>query len=143
SLVPRQEECQNLLVSVCVSSTHIAYGSIRMEPVFMIRGPSAGTAAALAIRAGPPVPQADYTALCDRLKRDGQILEWSHPTTSDLPSSALPSSVSEAEPARIGTDGIVTHSIRSEFQDGIHELAVLTPAVLEPGRRYPVLFVLP
>lgn len=58
-------------------------------------------------------------------------------------SSGLPSTVSETEPARTGTDGIVIHTIRSGFQDGINELAVLAPAVLEPGRRYPVLFVLP
>lgn len=80
SLVPRQEECQNLLVSVCVSSTHIAYGSIRMEPVFMILGQSAGTAAALAIDADVPVQQVNYTALRERLQRDGQILEWARPT---------------------------------------------------------------
>lgn len=79
SLVPRQKECENLLVSVCVSSTHIAYGSIRMEPVFMILGQSAGTAAALAIEAGVPVQQVDYPTLRDRLLRDGQILVWSTP----------------------------------------------------------------
>lgn len=79
SLVPRQQECENLLVSVCVSSTHIAYGSIRMEPVFMILGQSAGTAAALAIDAGVPVQQVDYAALRERLLRDGQILRWTAP----------------------------------------------------------------
>ncbi len=65
------------------------------------------------------------------------------PAIAAPPSSGLPSSVSETEPARTEENGIVIHTIRSEFQDGNNELAVLAPAVLEPGRRYPVLFVLP
>jgi len=52
SIVPKKEECINLLVPVCLSSSHVAYGSIRMEPVFMILGQSAGTAAVLAIKVG-------------------------------------------------------------------------------------------
>jgi hypothetical protein len=59
---------------VCVSSSHIAYGSIRMEPVFMILGQSAGTAAALAIDANSPVQKVGYAALRERLLADGQIL---------------------------------------------------------------------
>lgn len=49
SIIPKQNECENLLVSICVSCTHIAFGSIRMEPVFMILGQSAAAAASLAI----------------------------------------------------------------------------------------------
>ena len=52
SLVPKRDQCENLLVPVCLSATHIAYGSIRMEPVFMILGQSAATAALLAIDRG-------------------------------------------------------------------------------------------
>ena len=48
-IVPRKGEAENLLVPVCLSASHIAFGSIRMEPVFMILGQSAGTAAALSI----------------------------------------------------------------------------------------------
>src|SRR5260370_41978218 len=63
SIVPREAECSNLLVPVCLSSTHVSYGSIRMEPVFMIFGQSAATAAAQAIDAGVSVQQVDYAKL--------------------------------------------------------------------------------
>ncbi|MYB76178.1 MAG: FAD-dependent oxidoreductase [Chloroflexi bacterium] len=76
SLTPQREEVQNLLVPVCVSSSHIAYGSIRMEPVFMILGQSAATAAAIAIQHGIPVQDIDYAELRARLAQDGQILEF-------------------------------------------------------------------
>ncbi len=55
SLVPKKGQADNLLVPVCVSSTHIAFGSIRMEPVFMILAQSSATAAVLAIDAGTAV----------------------------------------------------------------------------------------
>jgi hypothetical protein len=74
SLVPKPQECTNLLVPVCVSSSHIAYGSIRMEPVFMILGQSAATVAALAIDANSPVQRIEYGALRERLLADGQVL---------------------------------------------------------------------
>jgi hypothetical protein len=76
SIVPRATECENLLVPVCLSATHIAYGSIRMEPVFMILGQSAATAAALATDAKCPLQSVPYEALRDRLRADKQILEW-------------------------------------------------------------------
>ncbi|TWT29246.1 FAD dependent oxidoreductase [Posidoniimonas corsicana] len=75
SLVPKREECENLLAPVCVSSSHIAFGSIRMEPVFMILGQSAATAAALAIDNGVSVQEVRYTQLRERLLEDGQVLE--------------------------------------------------------------------
>ena len=73
--MPRAGECENLLVPVAVSASHIAYGSIRMEPVFMILGQSAATAAALAIDGGLAVQQLPYDALRERLLADGQVLE--------------------------------------------------------------------
>lgn len=79
SIVPKKAECENLLVPICLSATHIAYGSIRMEPVFMILGQSAATAAALAIDAGIPLQDLDYAKLRARLTADGQILAWSAP----------------------------------------------------------------
>ena len=76
SIRPRESECTNLLVPVCVSSSHIAYGSIRMEPVFMVLGQSAATAACLAIDGGISVQKVPYEALRKRLFADGQVLEW-------------------------------------------------------------------
>ncbi|RCS47765.1 FAD-dependent oxidoreductase [Bremerella cremea] len=74
SVTPKKEECTNLLVPVCVSSSHIAYGSIRMEPVFMVLGQSAATAASMAIDKNIPVQDVDYTELEERLLADGQVL---------------------------------------------------------------------
>ena len=73
---PKREECVNLLVPVCLSATHIAYGSIRMEPVFMVLGQSAATASALALQSGkePVIQDIDYPALQKRLLADGQVL---------------------------------------------------------------------
>jgi hypothetical protein len=75
SIVPRRSECSNLLVPVCLSATHIAYGSIRMEPVFMVLGQSASTAAALAIDLDTQVQEVPYARLREQLLADGQILE--------------------------------------------------------------------
>jgi hypothetical protein len=85
SIVPRQSECENLLVPVCLSASHIAYGSIRMEPVFMIMGQSAATAAAMAIDSKVPVQKVGYPALRARLLADKQVLEWTAPTRPKLP----------------------------------------------------------
>jgi hypothetical protein len=76
ALVPRRGEATNLLVPVAIAASHIAYGSIRMEPVFMILGQSAATAASLALEEGGPVQEVDYARLRERLLADGQILEW-------------------------------------------------------------------
>jgi hypothetical protein len=74
SIVPKDEQCDNLLVPVCLSSSHIAYGSIRMEPVFMILGQSAATAAAIAIDQDIAVQAVPYNELKSRLLTDRQIL---------------------------------------------------------------------
>jgi hypothetical protein len=79
SIRPRAAECTNLLVPVCLSSSHIAFGSIRMEPVFMVLGQSAATAAALAIDAGTDVQSVDYDKLKARLLSDGQVLDFEAP----------------------------------------------------------------
>ena len=64
---------------VCLSASHISYGSIRMEPVFMVLGQSAATAAALAIDAGTSVQKVDYAKLRERLLADKQVLDWTGP----------------------------------------------------------------
>lgn len=74
SIIPRKSECENLLVPVCVSSSHIAFGSIRMEPVFMILGQSAATAAGIAIDDSVSVQDVDYEKLKDKLTDDKQVL---------------------------------------------------------------------
>jgi hypothetical protein len=74
SLVPRATECTNLLVPVCLSASHIAYGSIRMEPVFMVLGQSAATAACLALDGQVDVQNVPIPALQERLRDDGQVL---------------------------------------------------------------------
>ena len=74
TLLPKKEECTNLLVPVCVSSSHTAFGSIRMEPVFMILGQSAAAAASLAIDHGIAVQEVKYKDLKEVLVNEGQVL---------------------------------------------------------------------
>jgi hypothetical protein len=74
ALVPKKEECQNLLVPVCASASHIAFGSIRMEPVFMILGQSAAVAACLAIDEKIAVQDVEYEKLKNLLLEKGQVL---------------------------------------------------------------------
>jgi hypothetical protein len=76
AILPRRSECTNLLVPVCLSASHIAFGSIRMEPVFMVLGESAATAAVHALQEGVDVQAVDYVRLAEHLRRDGQILGW-------------------------------------------------------------------
>lgn len=76
SLVPKPQECGNLLVPVCVSASHIAFGSIRMEPVFFVLGQTSATAACQAIDENTTVQNVDYPKLHERLLADKQILAW-------------------------------------------------------------------
>jgi GNAT superfamily N-acetyltransferase len=85
SIVPKENECANLLVPVCLSSSHMAYGSIRMEPVFMILGQSAATAASLAIDGNLAVQKVDYAKLRERLLADGQKLNWTPEPPKETP----------------------------------------------------------
>lgn len=75
SIIPSKNDCENLLVPVCVSATHIAFGSIRMEPVFMVLGQSAATAACQAIDQQKAVQDIDYSRLRTKLLNDKQVLD--------------------------------------------------------------------
>jgi hypothetical protein len=68
AILPKASECLNLSVPVCLSATHIAFGSIRMEPVFMVLGQSAATAAVLAIESGKPLQEVDRARLNERVE---------------------------------------------------------------------------
>ena len=74
ALVPKKAQCENLIVPVCLSASHIAYGSIRMEPVFMTLGQSAATIAAMAMDQKSAVQDVPYEALKARLLHDKQVL---------------------------------------------------------------------
>jgi hypothetical protein len=100
SLVPKEGECTNLFVPVCLSATHISYGSIRMEPVFMVLGQSSATAAALAIDANTSVQKVDYAKLRERLLADKQVLEWTGPRpTPGIDPKKLPGVVQDDDAA--------------------------------------------
>ena len=75
SIVPVKSDCENLVVPVCVSASHIAFGSIRMEPVFMVLGQSAAIAASSAIDKGCAVQDLDYNELKKMLLAEGQVLK--------------------------------------------------------------------
>ncbi len=91
SLVPHKQECENLLIPVCLSSSHIAYGSIRMEPVFMILGQSAATGAVLSLQENIAVQDLSYEKLKKHLLDDGQFLE------TDAPPKTPPLRISDLE----------------------------------------------
>jgi FAD dependent oxidoreductase/NPCBM-associated, NEW3 domain of alpha-galactosidase len=121
SIVPRAGECANLLVPVCLSSSHIAYGSIRMEPVFMLLAHAAATAASQALEAGVAVQEVDYAALRRQLRRDAMVLEWPPPAgglTLDAP---------ELVPDRAGA---VTATLVNDDEEAYEdvELSLAAPA---------------
>jgi hypothetical protein len=92
SLRPKAAECTNLLTPTCLSSSHIAFGSIRMEPVFMVLGQSSATAAVHAIEQGVDIQKIDPKKLETRLIKDGQVLDFESPPLASrevLPKSTL------------------------------------------------------
>lgn len=76
AIVPKREECDNLLVTFALSASHVAFASIRMEPVFMCSSQSAATAAVMAVDDGKAVQDVDYERLKARLIADKQVLNW-------------------------------------------------------------------
>lgn len=105
-LTPRAEQCTNLLVPVCCSASHVGYGSLRMEPVYMILGQSAATAACLAIDAAVDVQNVPYEALRTRLAADGQVLAWSEELARQV---SRPAKKSAARPTVVCLGDSITH----------------------------------
>ena len=79
AILPQRIQCGNLLVPVCLSATHMAFGSIRMEPVFMVLGQSAATAAMHAVQQNTSLHEIDFQKLQNKLTDDGQVLVWTGP----------------------------------------------------------------
>jgi hypothetical protein len=91
SIHPKASEATNLLAPVCLSASHIAYGSIRMEPVFMVLGQSSATAAVHAINEGVDIQRIDAAKFKARLLKDGQVLDFESPSlTPSAPRVVLP-----------------------------------------------------
>ncbi len=140
SLVPKKSQCENLLVPVCISSSHIAFGSIRMEPVFMILGQSATTAACMAIDQDIAVQDLDYAALRTRLIDDGQVLELED--VYEIAAKNLPGIVVDDRAAKL-TGGWKSSSANRKFVDSGYqhndkdqsgEKSATFEAKLAPGR---------
>ena len=101
ALTPKRAECDNLLVPVCCSASHVGYSSIRMEPVYMILGQSAGAAAALAVEAGAAVQAVEYPQLRAQLVAHGQRLAWPPPAAAQVSIPAVEQMPAVPEPFQI------------------------------------------
>ena len=147
SLVPKRNECANLLVPVCLSASHIAFGSIRMEPVFMVLGQSAATAASEAIDQGVAVQDIDPAKLRKRLLDDGQVLAWTGPRKSPprpgLDPAKLPGVVMDEEEATLRGFSMAGTTVYPYVRDGYrhdgnaekgHQRARFTFQFEQPGR---------
>ncbi len=124
SLVPKQGECENLFVPVCMAASHIAYGSIRMEPVFMILGQSSATAASMAIDEKIPVQKLDYAKLRSRLLADKQVLDWTNlpPVRAAGPAGKLNGVVVDDRNAQKLGDWIESRAMAHQVGEGyIHD----------------------
>lgn len=144
SLCPKKDECTNLLVPVCVSASHIAYGSIRMEPVFMVLGQSAATAACLSIDEHVAVQDLPYEKLRERLLTDDQVLAWTGPRpTPPINPKMLSGIVIDDRDAELtgpwqrstSVGGFVAQGYLHDNNENKGAMrAVLTPEIAEPGR---------
>lgn len=99
SLTPKGKECENLLVSVCVSASHVAYGSVRMEPVYMILGHACGVAASLAVEEEVSVQRIDVGKLQGRLAKQKAVL-----SPEDVPARKGPRVLDVAKLAGVVVD---------------------------------------
>ena len=147
SLVPRAAECPNLLVPVCMSASHVAYGTVRMEPVYMILGQASGVAASLAIDAKVPVQGVDRAKLRAKLQARGAILAPDEVAGAAKPAGIDPSGLAGIvvdDPRAIKTGDWHASAVLGPFvgEGYIHDggkgdgsaRARFTPRVVEPGR---------
>jgi|TARA_B100001964_G_scaffold179472_1_gene198146 arylsulfatase A-like enzyme len=109
AIVPRKGECDNLVVPVCVSASHIAFTSIRMEPVWMNLGESAGVAAAMAVDASIPVQDVPYNKLRQKLEDLDQKLDREQPGKSANSNSARWKSQDEWNQQKKGWEWLFPH----------------------------------
>ena len=126
-IIPKKDDCTNLFVPVCVSSSHIAFGSIRMEPVFMILAQSAATAAVISIEEGVSVQDVPYNKLKAKLVADGQVLKLEKPNRLAIGQGVDPAKFSglvvDGEKLKFDGDWVKSTSLRpfvgsSYFHDG-------------------------
>ena len=144
SIRPKKSECENLLVPVCLSATHIAYGSIRMEPVFMVLGQSAATAACQAIDQKCAVQEIDLAKLKKRLLADKQVLVWTGPKRKPpIDPKSLPGIVLDDTDAKLTGNWSRSRSISGYVgQHYLHDSNVLkgkktaafTPTIPKAGK---------
>jgi hypothetical protein len=84
AILPKYDECRNLLVPVCASASHVAYGALRLEPVYMIMGQAAGVACKTAIDRNQDVQRIDTSELTAKLTQSGAVMEWTNPNHLQL-----------------------------------------------------------
>lgn len=124
SLTPKRAECENLLVPVCLSASHIAYCSLRMEPVYMALGHASGLAAVQAMRASQSVQGIDVKALRQKLLEQKAVLELEELArmvrSAKLPGIVMDDAQAEKEGHWTGSaygtpvDGASVHDANSE-----------------------------
>lgn len=103
-IIPKANECTNLLVPVCLSASHVAYSSLRMEPQYMIMGQSAAEAAYLSIKRATPVQQVNVAELQDRLRARGQVI-----TLRDITTASITNLLSYLKP------GVILESLKAKI----------------------------
>jgi hypothetical protein len=119
SLIPKAEECDNLLVPVCMSASHVAYGTVRMEPVYMILGQASGVAAALAVETKVSVQKVTRERLLALLKKQKAVL-----SPDGLP---VRSRVGRLDPRKL--PGVVVDDTAAQVTGAWKRSAALGPVV--------------
>jgi FAD dependent oxidoreductase len=152
SIVPKATECDNLWVPVCLSATHIAYGSIRMEPVFMILCQSAATAAVIAINDNVTAQNVNHSKLKEQLLKDGQVLEWTAVSAPEAKLEIPKGAIVLDDEAAVKNGEWVSSTASSTYlgegyiHDGNAHKGALsltwTPEITKPGE-YEIIFVYP